>query len=72
MLGTSGAWSMRRSSHQPSNQVYYIEDLRILRQQQLVSSDAAHRAAHAKKCINYQNSLYIYTGSKSLIFYQDH
>ena len=29
MLGTSDAWSMSRSSHQPSDQAYYIEDCRI-------------------------------------------
>ena len=28
-LGTSDAWSMRGSSHQPSNSAYYIEDCRI-------------------------------------------
>jgi hypothetical protein len=28
-LGTSDAWSMRRSSHRPSNSAYYIEDSRI-------------------------------------------
>ena len=29
MLGTSDAWSMRRSSHRPSDPAYYIEDFRI-------------------------------------------
>ena len=31
MLGTSDAWSMSRSSQQPSDQAYYIEDCLILR-----------------------------------------
>ena len=30
VLGTSDAWSMRQSSHRPSDQVYDIEDCRIL------------------------------------------
>ena len=30
-LGTSDAWSMRRSSQQPSDPAYYIEDCRISR-----------------------------------------
>ena len=29
ILGTSDAWSIRQSSHQPSNPAYYIEDCRI-------------------------------------------
>ena len=29
MIGTSDSWSMRRSSHQPINPAYYIEDCRI-------------------------------------------
>ena len=29
ILGTSDAWSMSRSSHQPSDPAYYIEDCRI-------------------------------------------
>ena len=29
MLGTSDAWSMRRSFHRPSDPAYYIEDCRI-------------------------------------------
>ena len=29
MLGKSDAWSMSRSSHQPSEPAYYIEDCRI-------------------------------------------
>ena len=29
MLGTSDAWSTSRSSHQPSEPVYYIEDCQI-------------------------------------------
>ena len=29
MLATSDAWSMSRSSHRPSEPVYYIEDCRI-------------------------------------------
>ena len=29
ILGTSDAWSMRRSSHQPSDPAYHIEDCRI-------------------------------------------
>ena len=29
MLGTSDAWSMSLSSHQPSEPAYYIEDCRI-------------------------------------------
>ena len=29
ILGTSHTWSMRRSSHWPSNPAYYIEDCRI-------------------------------------------
>jgi hypothetical protein len=32
ILGTSDAWSMRQSSHRPSNPAYYIEDCRILAQ----------------------------------------
>ena len=31
ILGTSDAWSMRRSSHRRTNTVYYIEDYRILK-----------------------------------------
>ena len=30
ILGTSDAWSMRQSSHRPSNPAYYIEDCWIL------------------------------------------
>ena len=30
ILGTSDAWSISRSSQQPSNTAYYIEDCRIL------------------------------------------
>ena len=29
ILGTSYTWSMRRSSHRPSDQAYYIEDCRM-------------------------------------------
>ena len=29
LLGTSDAWSMSHLSHQPRDQVYYIEDCRI-------------------------------------------
>ena len=32
VLGTSDAWSMRGSSHQPSNPLYYIEDCQSLAQ----------------------------------------
>ena len=32
MLGTSDAWSMSRSSQQPSKPAYYIEDCRISRE----------------------------------------
>ena len=30
ILGTSDAWSIRRSSHQPIDPAYYIEDCQIL------------------------------------------
>ena len=32
ILGTSDAWAMRQSFHQPSNPTYYIENCQILAQ----------------------------------------
>ena len=42
ILGRSDSWPMRRSSHQPSDPVYYIEDCRIFIQMFLVYNSGSH------------------------------
>ena len=44
ILGTSDAWSMRRSSHRPSDSAHYIEDCLIFSMTQLLWHTFAHFA----------------------------